>query len=197
MKKSNAPGKGVKKTVEPIRKLKDIRAIAKLLQDTPRDHLLFTLGVNNGLRLGDLLKLKVGDIKYKEPGESIAVIESKTKKRNTLKINKLVYKSLKNYLDAVNPQDDDFLFPSRKGKQAITVPSVNNLIKSWTASVNLPGKYGAHTLRKTWGYIQRIEFGTSFEIICKRYQHSSPKVTMRYLGIEDKEVDDILLNEIG
>ncbi len=41
-------------------------------------------------------------------------------------------------------------------------------------------------------------FGFGFEIICKRYNHSSPAITMRYLGIEDKEVNGILLNnEIG
>ncbi len=55
--------------VEPIRKLKDIKSIAKLLEDQPRDHLLFTIGVNDRLRAGDLLKLKVQDIKYKQPGE--------------------------------------------------------------------------------------------------------------------------------
>jgi integrase len=197
MKNPNAPGKGIEKTVEPIRKLKDIKSIAKLLEDKPRDHLLFTIGVNNGLRAGDLLKLKVQDIKYKQPGESIFIIESKTKKKNTLKINKLVHKSLKKYIAETNPQDKDFLFPSRKGKKAITVPSVNNLIKSWTDSINLKGRYGAHTLRKTWGYIQRVHFGTPYEVICKRYLHSSPEITMRYLGIQDLEVDEILLHEIG
>jgi hypothetical protein len=47
------------------------------------------------------------------------------------------------------------------------------------------------------GYIQRVHYGVGFEIICKRYNHSSPAITMRYLGIEDKEVHNILMNEIG
>ncbi len=195
--KSNAPGKGIGRTVEPIRNLRDIKSISAILKDRPRDHLLFTLGTNNGLRTGDLLKLKVQDIKYKNPGESIFIIENKTKKTNVLKINNKVYESLHNYIDAVKPNDDDFLFTSRKGNGPLTVPSVTRLIKSWTNSVNLKGRYGAHSLRKTWGYIQRIEFGTSFEVICKRYLHSNPAVTMRYLGIQDKEVDEILLHEIG
>ena len=59
------------------------------------------------------------------------------------------------------------------------------------------GGYGAHTLRKTWGYIQRTVQGVGFEIISKRFNHSSPSVTMRYLGIEDKEAHDTLMNEIG
>lgn len=197
MKNPNAPGKGVEKTVEPIRLLKDIRAISDMLHKSPRDHLLFVMGINNGLRTGDLLRLKVKDVKYLKPEDSFMIIEQKTKKRNVLKINKAVYKSLQNYLDALEPYDDEYLFASRKGGEALTVPSVNRLIKTWTSRVNLKGRYGAHSLRKTWGYIQRMRYGTPIEIICKRYLHSSPAVTMRYLGIQDKEVDDILLHEIG
>lgn len=59
----NAPKKGDRTTVDPIRDIKDVKAIAKLLSDSPRDHLLFVMGVNNGLRAGDLLRLKVGDVK--------------------------------------------------------------------------------------------------------------------------------------
>lgn len=197
MKNPNAPGKGITKTVEPIRRLKDIRAISKLLEESPRDHLLFVMGTNNGLRTGDLLRLKVKDVRFTNPEDSILIIEQKTKKKNVLKINKMVFKSLQTYLEIVNPDDDDYLFASRKGGTALTIPSVNRLIKSWTDQVNLKGRYGAHTLRKTWGYIQRMQFGTPFEVICKRYLHSNPAVTMRYLGIQDKEVDDILLHEIG
>ena len=197
MKNPNAPGKGITKTVEPIRRLKDIRAISRLLEESPREHLLCVMGTNNGLRTGDLLRLKVKDVRFTNPDASIFIIEQKTKKKNVLKINKMVFKSLQTYLDIVNPEDDDYLFASRKGGTALTIPSVNRLIKSWTDQVNLKGRYGAHTLRKTWGYIQRMQFGTPFEVICKRYLHSNPAVTMRYLGIQDKEVDDILLHEIG
>jgi integrase len=82
-------------------------------------------------------------------------------------------------------------------KPMIREQAVNNLIKSWTRAINLKGNYGAHTLRKTWGYMQRTKYGVGFEIICKRFNHSSPAVTMRYLGIEDKEVHSTLMNEIG
>ena len=59
----NHPDLGDDIAVEPIRKPKDINAIAKLTQDNPRDHLLFIMGVNNGLRIGDLVKLKVKDVR--------------------------------------------------------------------------------------------------------------------------------------
>ena len=147
--------------------------------------------------VGDLLKLRVKDVMHLRVGQHITIRESKTKKDNILVVNKAVFKALKNYLDQCKPDDDDFLFASRKGNGAITIQAVNLLVKKWTAEINLRGNYGAHSLRKTWGYIQRCEYGVGFEIIAKRFNHSNPAVTMRYLGIEDKEIHSTLMNEIG
>ena len=195
--KSNRAAKGSIITVSPIRKLKDIRSIQKMLAENPRDLLLFTMGINNGLRAGDLLKLKVGDLKNLNIGSILEIRECKTNKKNILAINKPVFRVLRSYLDQTKVEDEDFLFKSRKGKKPLTIQSVNRLIKKWTSAINLKGNYGAHTLRKTWGYHQRVTFGVGFEIIAKRYNHSSPVITMRYLGIEDKEVHNTLMNEIG
>jgi integrase len=193
----NGIKKGSKMTVDPIRRMKDIQAIAKLLSDNPRNHLLFVMGTNNGLRTGDLLKLKVGDVKGMKVGDTLAIKEGKTGNRNILFMNKSIHKSMQIYLEALKPVDDDWLFASRKGERSITVQCVNNMVKKWTRTINLKGNYGAHSLRKTWGYVQRTTYGIGFEILCKRFNHSSPAITMRYLGIEDKEVQNILMNEVG
>ncbi|MBF0258409.1 MAG: tyrosine-type recombinase/integrase [Desulfamplus sp.] len=196
-KNPNHPRKGSRITVEPIRSEKDIKKIVRRLNDRPRDQLLFLMGINNGLRVGDLLKLKVGQVNHLSAGDTLTIKESKTQKDNVLAINKTVYKVLKQYLDANDLEDDDYLFSSRKGKNPLTIQTVNSMVKKWTDEVGLKENYGAHTLRKTFGYIQRTQFGVGFEVLAKRFNHSSPAVTMRYLGIHDKEVDGILRNEIG
>ena len=193
----NHPEKGDKIAVDPIRKLKDIKAIAKLTQDNPRDHLLFVMGVNNGIRIADLIKLKIKDVRNLKVGHTLTITESKTGKNNILVINKIVFKALKNYLDKIQPDDEDYLFPSRKGNSHLQSQAVSKLVKKWTKAINLKGNFGCHSLRKAWGFIQRTQYGVGFEIICKRYNHSSPAITMRYLGIQDKEVHNILMNEIG
>jgi integrase len=191
----NHPKKGSTITVEPIRQLKDINRIKKQLKDKPRDLLLFSLGINNGLRIGDLLKLKVEDVKALQPGDTFTITEQKTKKSNVVMINKEVRRILAVYLDELKPNDGDYLFKSRNGlNQHLNKSYVNALIKKWTNSMK--GNYGTHSLRKTFGFIQRKKFGVSFEILCKRFNHSNPAITMRYLGIEDKEVNGILLNQI-
>jgi integrase len=194
---SNRPQKGSKIAVDPIRRMKDIQSISKMLSDNPRNNLLFVMGTNNGLRTGDLLKLKVSDVKGMKVGDTLIIKEGKTGKRNMLVMNKSIHKSLQMYLEALKPMDDDFLFASRKGNRSITIQCVNNMVKKWAGEINLKGNYGAHSLRKTWGYIQRTSYGVGFEILCKRFNHSSPAITMRYLGIEDKEVQNILMNEVG
>jgi integrase len=191
----NHPKKGSRITVSPIRKIKDIKKIKRKLRRKPRDLLLFTLGVNNGLRIGDLLNLRVGDVRELAPGETFQVIEKKTGKSNVLMVNKESRKVLDVYLDEADPGDEEYLFKSRKGVNCpISKSYVNQKMKVWTEGMK--GNYGTHTMRKTFGYIQRKEFGVGFEVLCKRFGHSNPSVTMRYLGIEDKEVSGILLNEI-
>lgn len=193
----NHPKHGSSITVQPITNLDDINSIKKLLANNPRDLLLFTLGINNGIRTGDLLKLKTAQLKYAKPGDQIQIKESKTGKSNVLVINKSIYKTLRAYLDTSNLKDDDYLFKSRKSSRTpLTIMTVNAKIKKWCRTLNLKGNYGAHTLRKTFGYIQRTKYGVGFEILCKRFNHSNPAVTMRYLGISDEEVIAILHNEI-
>lgn len=194
---TNRPKKGDRIAVDPIRNLKDIKSISKLTEGNPRDHLLFIIGINNGLRAGDLVKLQVADIQHLKIGDTLTIRESKTGKDNILVINKTVYKALQNYLSKVQPSADDYVFASRKGNGHIRSQAVSKLVKKWTAAINLKGSYGAHTLRKTFGFIQRTEYGVGFEILCRRYRHSSPAITMRYLGIQDKEVHSVLMNEVG
>jgi len=194
----NHPIKGSSIVVEPIRQEKDIKAIRKLLFTTPRNHLLFIMGINNGLRAGDLLKLKVKDVAGMKPDESINIREGKTGKFNILVINKTVHKVLSQYLSEYTHSPEDYLFKSRKGNKPLTIQTVNAFVKKWTSAINLRGNYGAHSLRKTWGYIQRTKYGVGFEVLCKRFNHQNPTVTMRYLGITDKEIHNILTNnEVG
>ena len=111
-------------------------------------------------------------------------------------INKAVHKAIKNFLEEMQPESDEFLFASQKGRDALTIQAVNAMIKRWAKAINLRENYGAHTLRKTFGYIQRTKYGVGFEVLAKRYNHSSPAVTMRYLGITSDEVNECLMHEI-
>jgi len=199
-KNPNHPIKGSNITVDPIREDQHIKRIKrKLKKENTRDYLLFVMGINNGLRISDLLAIKVGEVRHLEPGQTLQFTEKKTKKKNVVMINQTIYEALHLYLNATPHIDSDYLFQSRNkdedgNNKPLAKETVAKMVKTWTDGMQ--GNYSTHSLRKTWGYIQRTKFGVSFEVICKRFNHTSPAITMRYLGIEDKEVNGILLNEI-
>lgn len=183
--------------VDPIVDLKSIKSIKKLLSDNPRDKLLFVMGVNSGLRVQDILALKIDDVHDVPVGERISLREKKTGKENVFILNKEIKAALDGYLNSNSFNGSDYLFKSRKGKNyPLTTFAVTKYVKRWTEAINLTGNYGAHTLRKTWTYHQRKTFGVSWEILSKRLNHSSPSITRRYLGIQEEEVEEILLNTI-
>ena len=188
------PQKGSVIVVNPIMEMKDIQRIKRMLKDKPRDLLLFTMGINNGLRVGDLLKLKVKDVAGLKVGEVLKIREGKTGKTNVLMLNKGSHKVLHSYLSKTSLDGEDFLFKSKGKSTPITTQTVNKMVKKWCEGIR--GNFGCHSLRKTFGYVQRKKYGVGFEILCKRFSHSSPSITMRYLGIQDKEINEILMNEI-
>ncbi len=143
----NHPSKGSSTKVEPIRRIEDVQAIKTLLQNQPRYLMLFTLGINNGLRIGDLLQIKVRDVQRLKSGDVLRVREQKTGKDNILLINKSSWKVLQKFLDHYNPDGSEYVFRSQKRKdQPIGVSYANRLVKEWCQKINLRGNYGTHTL---------------------------------------------------
>lgn len=196
-KNPNHPAKGSSTIVEPIRSLDAISAIKAMLHDKPRDLLLFVMATNNGIRCGDLLKLKIGNLRGKNVDDTLTIKESKTNKPNIIAINDSVHSALMRFLASGSLGDNAYVFQSQKGENTpLTIQSVNRLVKAWCREVGLEGNYGAHSLRKTFGYVQRVHYGVGFEVLCKRFNHASPTITMRYLGINDAEVIGILKNSI-
>ena len=186
--------------VEPIRNPKDIKKIKKILlsQDKLRDYALFCTGINSGLRTQDILALRVGQVDGLAVGERVSLIEKKTGKPNVLIVNGEIRSAIDQYL-ATRPDrtPDEFLFLSRKYRNSpLSVYAITHYIQSWCDQIGLKGNYGAHTLRKTWCYQMRTQYGVSWEKLAKRLNHSGPSVTRRYLCVQDEEVEQILLNKV-
>lgn len=191
----NHPEKGAKIKVEPIRSLKDIKAIKKLLSDKPRDLALFTIGINTNLRASDLLGLKVGKVRGLKPMGEIEVKEKKTGKSRRITLNKTCIEVIESLLASRAYQDDDYLFQSQRG-DVLTVPSINRLVKEWCRVINLKGDYGSHTLRKTWGYHQRVTFGAGLPELMECFNHSTQKQTLDYLCIQPEEIRSVYANQL-
>lgn len=181
-------------TEEPIRSIEAIKQIkSNLLKSSPRNYAIFVVGINTAFRCGDLISLTVGDVREKKSGEDIVVREEKTGKLRRVTLNDESAKAIQ-WLLKTSPQlqDHDFLFQGQRGQ--LTVSYVNRLVKQWCSEAGLEGQYGSHTLRKTFGYHQRITFQSDIEHLMLAFNHSSPRQTLTYLCIQPDEMKAIYSN---
>lgn len=182
--------------VEPIRDRKKIEAIKKLLRGSNlRDYVLFTLGINSGLRVSDLLLLQVSDVRDEKGKvkDRVSIREKKTGKSKTFPFSDTVVKALKEYIGENDFTAGSALFSSRKGGGPITRQQAYRILNDAARAVGIKDKIGTHTLRKTFGY-HAYTAGVDVTRIQALLNHSSPRETLRYIGITQDELDDVYLN---
>jgi integrase len=146
------------------------------------------MGINTNLRASDLIRIKAGDVRQKKLGDDLTIKEQKTDKERRITLNEAVISAVKELLASTPYNDLDPLFKSKKGNKALSVPSINRLVKGWCREINLKGNYGSHTLRKTFGYMQRTLLNTSITELMVMFNHSSQKQTLDYLCIQPEEI---------
>lgn len=169
-------------TVEPIREIKDIRRIEKhLAKQCERNLLLFTLGINCGLRISDILSLNIEDVRNKN---FIQVTEKKTGKFKKFPINAKLKPMFVKFTKG--KANDEPLFKSRQGNR-MERTAAYRIINKACKSIVIEGLIGTHTLRKTFGYHHYQKF-KDVVILQKIFNHSTPEVTLRYIGIEQDEI---------
>ena len=84
-------------------------------------------------------------------------------------------------------RDDEALSGGARAKgKAVSRIAVANAFKAVGDEMSL--QLGTHSMRKTRGWLM-YNGGASIELICKVLNHSSPAVTMAYIGITKAEVD--------
>ncbi len=173
--------------VEPIRKKKDIKSIESYLsKSSKRDRLIFVFGINTGLRISDILALDVSDVKEKT---YISIKEKKTGKYKKIPLNNKLRKLTKEYLkDYSLIKSNTPLFLGEKGKRlhrSIVYRFLNEAAQVLKLNI---GAVGTHTMRKTFGYHHYKQFN-NIALLQNILNHSSPSITLRYIGISQDEID--------
>ena len=193
----NKPKKGDSIKVEPIRKKSEIKRIRNLLSKNPSHLCLFSVGINTGFRISDILQITIKMVKDLQSGGEVSIKEKKTGKIRKVNLNEGVITDIQKLLDSKKGYvgDDDFLFTNQRGK-VYTTPYVSTMVKNWCQKVGLRGNYGSHSLRKTFGYHQRVSFGVSLPILVDIFNHSSQKQTLDYLCIQPEEKKSVYMNQL-
>lgn len=176
--------------VEPIRNKTILKKIEKILKKQGlRNLLLFTVGTNCGLRISDILNLNVGDVKGKN---YICITEKKTGKPKRFPINA-----------KLKPMFDEFTNERRESEPLFLSIFGNRMertqcwriINKACIEAGLDCRIGTHTLRKTFGYHHYKKF-KDVAMLQKIFNHYSPQVTLRYIGIEQDKIDESYNNFI-
>ncbi|WP_067150815.1 tyrosine-type recombinase/integrase [Pseudotamlana agarivorans] len=149
--------------------------------------LLVICGINLGLRIDDLSKLSFEELRK----DSIDIIEGKTKKKRTLKVNEHIKLALTYFEDDLK----GYAFTSQKGTP-FSSQHINRMLKQHFKGVG-NGTVSSHSLRKCFG--RRVwendkQSERSLIYLSQLFNHSSTQVTRIYLGIQQEELDDIYLN---
>ena len=174
-------------TVEPIRDINIVNDILDYLKEkNKRDYLLFAFGIYSGLRISDILKLRVRDVRNKQ---YIYMREKKTGKEKRF----IICKELKNiFQDYIKDKKDyEHLFESRKGlNKPITRQRAYVILRDVGELFGLEA-VGTHTLRKTFGYFMYKQ--TKDILVVKEVLgHSDVAITRRYIGLTQEDKDKLM-----
>jgi len=163
-----------------------------------RNYVLLALGCSLGLRISDLLKLTV-DMCFDKSGnikKRIPIVEKKTHKKNNYVIVTSVGESaLKKWWLEYRTGKYQYIFFSDEPDKSMTSNCAWRIINGAAQACGLQGSYGTHTLRKTFGYqaftaAQKTGMGgQALELLQTKYNHSDQRVTMRYAGIADAQIE--------
>lgn len=199
---------------DPIKDVNDIKMVSAhmVANRRYRDNLLFICGINFGLRISDLLDLKVGHL-INTDGTSyrdrITVIEGKTKKERVLFPNDAVMDAADLYFEDLSSKKvtitlDDYLFQSysnrgkNKEENKLTRRAVERILKETiNDECGLPVHASTHMLRKTFAYqviMNAKDRSRAIEFLQKIFGHSSQAVTLHYAGITDEEIRETYQN---
>ncbi len=181
-------------TVEPIRDKRLIERMKVQLKGKDEKYsLLFTLGMNTGLRVSDLLLLTVSDVL---DTDHVTITEQKTGKKRNFFLNTKMRNEIKKYIKAEKLDDYDYLFPSRKRdangeSKPITRIQAYRVLNEAAEAIGIKDKIGTHTMRKTFGY-HYYKRTHDVATLQKIFNHSAPSITLKYIGIEQDQIDDTL-----
>lgn len=186
-----------KRPADPIKSKDAVLDVQDYLKSNKRNYVLFVLGVSTGYRSGDLVELKVRDIRKALYDNYFEILEGKKrnskniKKKNMkprkVKVNSSLEKILREYIS--ERQDYEYAFISRKGSnQHITVSSVSRILKDAGQKFGLKN-ITAHSMRKTYAYFIFVNSEQNITLVKEMLGHSSIEETKRYIGL-DRETHD-------
>jgi integrase len=157
--------------------------------------LLITIGVFTGLRISDLLQLNFSQ--FEMGNEVLTITEQKTMKHRRIKINPDLREIVERVRNKMGVEElNTYIFQNKYGTKPIDKSYVNVKLKEIlkTYEISLEGNASSHLFRKTLGnrVLKLNNYSNeSVILLMELFNHSSPAITKKYLGIREKEIHDV------
>lgn len=179
----------MKHLVEPIKKKEQIQAIEEYLaKHNKRNQLIWVFGINTGLRVSDILALNIEDVEDKN---YVEIKEKKTGKYKRFPLNNKLKELIKEYLiirrNNYALTNDEPLFIGKKHKR-LDRSQVYRFINKACKELHIEVNVGCHSMRKVFGLFFYKKYN-DIALLQKILNHSSPSITLRYIGISQDEID--------
>ena len=147
-----------------------------------------TLEANLGLRIGDILKLRLSDIVRDGDRYRLDIIEQKTGKKREFTVPLEIYVYIQNYALETNIKATAKLFD-------ISERAVNKHLQKVCTHLGFSG-IGSHSFRKFFATSIYNNNKHDINLVRVLLQHSSIAVTQRYIGIQSEEIEEALQKHV-
>jgi len=190
--------------VSPIKSLVVLQRIKALLSEkdsTGRNVLLFNFGINTNLRISEIIILRYSDIftagnQFREHLRITPLKKRGKKTKKTIKLNKKLKEQIQKFCLSNHISGEDFIFFSfRNKKKNLQRQQAWRILKDTAEIAGFTGNMGSHSMRKTFGYhffqsaTNSKEQRSRLAMLQILFSHASQEVTLRYIGIEQQEID--------
>lgn len=148
---------------------------------------VLTIEANTGLRISDIVKLRLADVVPDGGRRRLNITEKKTGKARRFTVNDRVYQYMLNYCYQNGIKQDEVMLP-------ITPRSVQRQLAKVVDYLGLEGTVSTHSFRKLFATRIYSQTGNNLVLCQELLQHSSPETTRRYIGVSSAEVEEALEN---
>jgi integrase len=173
-------------SVEPIRDPELALSLVNALWSAhPKYAVMYLVGVDTGLRISDILNLRVRDIK-RTATKGFIVTEIKTKKCRHVSLSKETYKRIRDFIAVMRLLPHHFLVYSREDRKDKPLSRIQAYrVISSKSRLFFDFPHGTHSMRKTYALNQYRAHG-SINALKNDFQHRDISTTISYLVSREK-----------
>jgi len=162
--------------------------ISKAFLPNNRVATILNLEANLGLRIGDIVKLRLNSFVRDGNRYRLDIVEEKTGKKREFTVPMEIYSYIQDYAYSNNIKPTAKLFE-------ISGRAVQKQLKIVCDYLEIVG-VGTHSFRKFFATNLYIDNNYNIELVRKILQHSSSRITQNYIGIQQRDIEEALQNNI-